>query len=170
MSLLLRKVSVAVGARARRHKIALLGGAAIFAKNNIGVVAARTMTVILAGITMATLIFADAFNGSWVNKGWTSAGLDVYTFCLEEELSCRSLYLELSFFIRLLIILASAAFILWIMGKGIRTAPGAITAAGEKMEAAGKRLAAEERAKEEARALDDLLPGKSAKRDAARRL
>lgn len=169
-SLLLREVFIAVGARARRHKIALINGAAIFAKNRVGVMAARGMTWVLAGIAMATLIFADAFSGSWLNKGWTSAGLDVSTFCLEEELSCRSLYLELSFFIRLLIVLASAAFILWITEKGIRAAPGAMAVAGEKMETAGKRLAEEERAKEEARVLDDLLPRKSARRDAAKRL
>lgn len=172
MSLPLKKTWTAAGARARSGRIALLQGAAVFAKI-FGGVAARGVVWILGATsttTMAILVFAHAFKEESLASASKSAGLDVSKFCAVNELNCRSLYLQMSTLIQLWIVLASVGIVLWIMMKGVRAAPNAMAIAGEKMAAAGKRLAAEERAKEEARALDDLLPRKSAMRDAAKRL
>lgn len=169
MSLPLREMWIAMGAKIQRGKIALIRKKAVMAKTPTRLLSVRGIMWILATAAMATLIFVDTLIGMWVVKAWESMGLKIWMFCAADA-KCDDIFEDLSALVQVLMAYAVLGVSFCAIKNGIIAASNASAIASEKAEAAQKRLAAENRAKRDARALEELLPEKHEARKRAKRL
>lgn len=169
MSSLFREMWVAMDARIQRGKIALIREKAVVAKTPTRLLAVRGIKWILATAAMATLIFIDTVIGMWVVRAWESMGLEIWMFCAADA-KCNDIYEDLSALVPVLMACAVLRVSFLAIRNGVIAASKASAIASEKAEAAQKRLAEENRAKRDARALEDLLPEKHEARKSAKRL